>query len=396
MRKRSSQSKEERPLRQGYTTGTCAAAAAWAAARAVKSIRKGDGKVYRKGSDIMVNMGLPQGGKATMSARIVEAGRDHAVASVIKYAGDDPDVTDGAEIIARVRITKSKAESDKSEGVSKERGVTAIKGGRGVGRVTKPGLQIPVGEPAINPVPRRMIKEAVKEVLGDTPVEVIIEVPEGERLAEKTFNPRLGIVGGISIIGTTGIVEPMSLEALKAAVKCEIDVAAEETGVNSHSYSPSITEVGGRGLFLAPGKIGEDALKGLLGDIRVVQTSNFIGFALEYARDKGIKDIVYGGHPGKLAKILMGYYDTHSRNSPKATAFVAEYLGISGEFNTLEEIILKISPSSDPSQGEQGRGFSSLAGDIAEKIGVDFQFSHVEIYLFDMKKKLIGEGRWAG
>lgn len=405
-------------LKKGYTTGACAAAAAKAAAMAMKEsgVRRGPQKikdslgqrsqesgVKRK---IRVEIMLPKGEKVSFNAMIKEIGEGYAVASVIKDAGDDPDVTDGAEIVAKVRRIVGSQKSgvrrrqrkmegsleQGSKGVALSEEPIVIKGGKGVGVVTKPGLQVPVGEPAINPTPRRMIKEAVKEVLADTPVEVTIEVPEGEALAEKTFNPRLGIVGGISIIGTTGIVEPMSLEALKATVKCEIDVAIEESKVRSQksgvrSYYKDV-------LYLSPGKIGEDALKRLFGDVRVVLTSNFIGFSLEYVREKDVKNIVFGGHPGKLAKILMGYYDTHSKNSPQATDFVAKYMGINGKFNTVEEIVKKTKASSEPDVGLQR--LSDLAGDIAEKIGNDYGFSTVEIYLFDTKKNLIGEGRWAG
>ncbi len=392
----------ENKLRKGYTTGTCAAAAAKAAAQVLKSgvrsqelasqsgVRSQEGApanqrfagaeesgVNRK---IEVEIVLPKGEIVKFEAHIQDVGEDYAVASVIKDAGDDPDVTDGAEIVAKVEL-KSKVRSQKS-GVGRDNEKQIfIKGGIGVGVVTKPGLQVPAGEPAINPVPRRMIKDAVKEVLGDATVEVTIEVPDGEKLAEKTFNPRLGIRGGISIIGTTGIVEPMSLEALKATVQCEIDVAVAEFG----SQVPKI--------YFSPGKIGEDALRRIFGDIRVVQTSNFVGFALQYAKDRGVKEVVFGGHPGKLAKILMGYYDTHSRNSPQATGFVSEFLGIEGEFNTVEEIINFIKAKG---QRLQATGFDRLAEEIAKKISEDFSFIHTGVYLFDMKKTLIGEGRWDG
>lgn len=423
-----------KPLRKGFTTGTCAAAAAKAAAMALKEseVRSQKSKVWSKESEVrrgplkiedffwqrsqesgevMVDIVLPEGKRVSMTALIKEVREDYAIASVIKDAGDDPDVTDGAEIVAKVRrLVRSqksgvKRDRRKTEDLLEHKSQGAegiiIKGGRGVGVVTKPGLQIPVGEPAINPTPRKMIKEAVQEVLGETPVEVTIEVPDGRALAAKTFNPRLGIVGGISIIGTTGIVEPMSLEALKATVRCEIDVAIEESKVRSQE-SEGVPEKSkifwGRGarsvLYLAPGKIGEDALKRLFGDIRVVQTSNFIGFALEYTKDKGIRNIVYGGHPGKLAKIMMGYYDTHSRNSPQATDFVAKYIGINGKFNTVEEIIKKTKASSESDLWSER--FSHLARDIATKIGNDFGFSTVEVYIFDIKKELIGTGKWVG
>ncbi len=375
----------EKKLRKGFTTGACAAAAAKAAAMALRKsgvrsqkseVRSEDflGQRNQESGVVMVDLTLPEGKRVPLAALIKEVREDYAIASVIKDAGDDPDVTDGAEIVVKVKKIMKGEESEEEKQI-------VIKGGKGVGVVTKPGLQIPVGEPAINPVPRRMIVEAIREVLPDKTVEVTVEVPEGEALAKKTFNPRLGIVGGISIIGTTGIVEPMSLEALKATVRCEIDVFIAEAKSNSP-------------LYLAPGKIGEDSLKRLFGPIRVVQTSNFVGFALEYAKELGIKDIVYGGHPGKLAKILMGYYDTHSRNSPQATDFVAEYLGISEKFNTVEEIIKKTKASSESDLWSER--FLHLARDIAGKIGNDFGFNTVEVYLFDMKKQLIGEGKWVG
>ncbi|HHN66166.1 MAG TPA: cobalamin biosynthesis protein CbiD [Nitrospirae bacterium] len=379
-------------MRKGYTTGTCAAAAAKAAAQVLKSgVRSQEGSpanqrfagAEESGVDrkIEVEIVLPKGEIVKFEAHIKDVGEDYAVASVIKDAGDDPDVTGGAEIVARVTLKESGVRGQESGGKDK----IIIKGGKGVGVVTKPGLQVPAGEPAINPVPRRMIKDAVKEVLGDATVEVTIEVPDGEKLAEKTFNPRLGIRGGISIIGTTGIVEPMSLEALKATVQCEIDVALAEVGNRKSEFGSQVPKI-----YFSPGKIGEDALRRIFGDIRVVQTSNFVGFALQYAKDRGVKEVVFGGHPGKLAKILMGYYDTHSRNSPQATRFVSEFLGIEGEFNTVEEIIEAIG------KRQEATGFDRLAEEIAKKISEDFSFIHTGVYLFDMKKTLIGEGRWDG
>ncbi len=348
--------------RKGLTTGACAAAATKAAAL-VLACRNSERQRIKKGDTVSVKITLPAGIRKAVSAKVLDMGYLYATCSVVKDAGDDPDVTDGVEIIARVRISAS------------DNGQIVIKGGRGVGVVTRPGLQVPVGEPAINPIPRRMIKEAVREVLGQLPVEVTIEVPEGEKLARKTFNPRLGIVGGISIIGTRGLVEPMSLEAVKATIRCEIDVAVAE--------APEI-------VYLAPGKIGEESLKRTFGNIRVVQMSNFIGEALRYVRDKNIRRIVIGGHPGKLAKILMGYYNTHSKNSPQAAGFVARYIGLERSFNTVEEIIDFVNSENSNLKREVKR----LATEIAEKISKDFGFRGVKVYFFDMKKTLITEGVW--
>jgi cobalt-precorrin-5B (C1)-methyltransferase len=356
---------KSRSLRKGLTTGTCAAAATKAAALLLTYKNLKNQKIKR-GDFVSVEITLPIGIRKTVNARVLDIGHSYAICSVIKDAGDDPDITDGAEIIVRLKISASESPEQ-----------IAIKGGRGVGVVTRPGLQVPVGKPAINPIPRRMIKEAIRDVLGQTPVEVTIEVPEGEALAKKTFNPRLGIIGGISIIGTRGLVEPMSQEAIKATVKCEIDVAVAET-----------SEI----VYLAPGKIGEESLKRIFGNIRVVQMSNFIGEALRYVKDKNIKRIVIGGHPGKLAKILMGYYNTHSQNSPQAAGFVARYLGLQRNFNTVEEIIEFIYAENN----ELKERLERLASEIARKIADDFDLKDVKVYLFDMKKNLIGGNIWDG
>ncbi len=355
-------------MRKGFTTGAAATAAAKAAAILLAGSQGPEGRSRRLTG--FVEIQLPDGKKICLKIQNPELRTRNseliARASVIKDAGDDPDVTNGMEIIAEVKKLD-------------HAGDIVIKGGEGVGVVTKPGLQIPVGEAAINPVPIEMIKKAVREVLPEGGILVEISVPRGREVAEKTFNQRLGIVGGISIIGTTGIVEPMSLEALEATIRCEIDVAWEEVRGASSA------------LFLAPGKIGENALKRLFGDIRVVQMSNFVGFALEYAREKGIADIVIGGHPGKLAKIMMGYFDTHSGNSPQATGFVAEFLGLNSEFNTVEEIIQSVQKVSG-----SGQTFFDLAAGIAEAIRDRFGFRTVEICLFDMKKELTGRGKCTG
>lgn len=355
-------------MRKGFTTGTAATAAAKAAAILLAGSQGSEGRSRRLTG--FVEIQLPDSKRVCLkilnSELLILNSELMARASVIKDAGDDPDVTNGMEIRAELKSLE-------------HTGDIVIKGGEGVGVVTKPGLQIPVGEAAINPVPIEMIKKAVREVLPRGGILVEISVPGGRKVAEKTFNQRLGIVGGISIIGTTGIVEPMSLEALKATIRCEIDVAWEEVRSSSSA------------LFLAPGKIGENALKRVFGDIRVVQMSNFVGFALEYAREKGMDDIVIGGHPGKLAKIMMGYFDTHSGNSPQATGFVAEFLGLNSEFNTVEEIIQSVQKDSG-----SGQTFFDLAAGIAEAVRDRFGFRTVEVCLFDMKKGLRGRGKCTG
>ncbi|MBF0555080.1 MAG: cobalamin biosynthesis protein CbiD [Nitrospirae bacterium] len=342
-------------LRKGFTTGTAAAAAAKAA-----SILALTGRLPEE-----VSVTLP-GGLRTLAIKIRAAshqdGKGRSAASVIKDGGDDPDATSGLEITAAASLINSQI--DKM--INNDGAEVIIKGGDGVGVVTKAGLQIPVGAHAINPVPLLMIRTAVREAIPEGIVEIEIIVPDGQRAAAKTFNSRLGILGGISIIGTTGIVEPMSVEAIKATIRCELDVAYEENSLR---------------VYLSPGKIGEDSLKSIFHGVHVVQMSNFIGNSLQYARDKGFREALIGGHPGKLAKLLMGYFDTHSGKSPQAAGFVARYFGLEGEYNTVEQLIEHV---------QNTEKFNPLAYDIAAKIRTRYGFSSVDVLLFNMKKQPIG------
>ncbi|MBE6029512.1 MAG: cobalamin biosynthesis protein CbiD [Clostridiales bacterium] len=266
-------------LRYGYTTGTCAALAAAAATRALLS-RDEPGT-----ETLMTSKGIP------VSVSIEVWGRDEtgAWASVCKDAGDDSDVTDGMEIRAHV--------SEQGEGIT-------IDGGAGVGRVTKPGLDQPVGNAAINSGPRAMIRAAVEAVCKELDytggIDVIISVPEGEAAAAKTFNPKLGIEGGISILGTTGIVEPMSEQALIDTIEIEL----KQTSLESDR------------LILTPGNYGEDFIedKGLdqLG-VPVQKFSNFLGETLDIMANLGFREVLLVAHVGKLSKVAAGIMNTHSK-----------------------------------------------------------------------------------
>jgi cobalt-precorrin-5B (C1)-methyltransferase len=262
-------------LRKGYTTGTCAQAAALAATLMLTT-----GKVVEQ-----IEVETPSGVKLTLGI-IGQSLSDGLVrCGVIKDAGDDPDVTHGAEIYAEVRLLRG-------QGVE-------IKGGTGVGRVTKPGLPLPPGEWAINPVPRSMIARDVGRLLPPgTMAEVTIAVPDGEKLAAKTYNPRLGIVGGISILGTTGIVEPRSVEAYKVSLSLEIRVAQA---------------CGHKKLSLCSGRIGEALSRGALGfpQEAIVIVGDQVGFALEECRRWGVEEVLLVGHIGKLAKVAAGMMNTH-------------------------------------------------------------------------------------
>ena len=268
-------------LRCGYTTGTCAAAAAAGAAA-----------LLLEGVALpAVHIDTPAG--VRVEAELLEhaAGEGWAACAVRKDGGDDPDVTDGALICARVER-------------STEPGI-AIDGGEGVGRVTRPGLDQPVGEAAINSTPRRMIQEQLEAAAARAGyaggLRAVISVPTGEALAGRTFNPRLGIEGGISILGTSGIVEPMSAQALVETIALELRQTAAE---------------GTDRVVLTPGNYGADFLaeSGLItSDIRIVKCSNFIGEALDRAAEAGIRQLILVGHLGKLVKVAGGVMNTHSR-----------------------------------------------------------------------------------
>ena len=284
-------------LRLGYTTGTCAAAAAGAAARAL---------LFGE-SPASVTVRVPAG--EDIEVDVVEScrGTDSATCAVRKDAGDDVDATDGALICARVELTDW-------EGVE-------IDGGAGVGRVTKPGLDQPVGAAAINSVPRRMIAQAVEGVLAqareDRGAAVTIIVPMGEEIAAKTFNPNLGIVGGISILGTTGVVEPRSLSALRDSIELEIRQAAA---------------LGASDLVVVPGNYGSDYVSGNLriGATPVVACSNFMGDAIDCAVREGFERVLVVGHIGKMVKVCGGVMDTHSRVADARMEILAAHAAASG------------------------------------------------------------------
>ncbi|HEY0129472.1 MAG TPA: cobalt-precorrin-5B (C(1))-methyltransferase [Rubrobacteraceae bacterium] len=297
-------------LRPGWTTGTCAAAAAKAAARALvsgESQEEVDIKLPRKGEERRVRFPVER----------CEVGEDGtwAEAVVVKDAGDDPDVTDGAHLTARVSPCEE-------PGIHLDRG-------EGVGVVTRPGLGLAVGGPAINDVPRRMISYSVEEVLDpeERGVYVVISVPGGEEMAAKTTNPRLGIVGGISILGTTGIVRPFSTAAWRASVGQAINV------MGAQGYDT---------LVLSTGGLTEKAAMRLLPDLEevcFVEVGDFTGHALKGAVENGLSRVFFVGMVGKLAKLAAGVMMTHwtrSKVDNDLLAGITEEAG--GSTRLIEEI----------------------------------------------------------
>ena len=273
-------------MRYGFTTGSCAAAAAKAAAYMLLTGRE------KTKITIETPKGIPY---TAQILRICRKEREVSCA-VEKDGGDDPDITTGALICAKVSLPQEEG----SEALAR----VVIDGGFGVGRVTKPGLDQPVGNAAINHVPREMIEREVLQVCqvldycGSLAVE--ISVPEGEHLAERTFNPRLGIVGGISILGTSGVVEPMSTQAILDTIRVELRQQRA---------------LGREDVVISPGNYGLDFLKNTYHyDLdKSVKCSNFIGLTIDMAVEEGFKRLLLAGHIGKLIKVAGGIMNTHSR-----------------------------------------------------------------------------------
>lgn len=275
----------QQKLRRGYTTGSCAAAAAQAAARVL----------FGEEEPKTVKLTVPKGLTLCIPVCSVQKYEGQAQASVCKDSGDDPDVTDHIEVVVSIQPNPTP-------------GIT-IQGGLGVGRVTKPGLEMPVGEAAINKTPRRMIREQIELVQQEHPewegvgLLVTVSIPKGEEIAKKTYNPRLGIEGGISVLGTSGIVEPMSEKALTDSIRLELSM---------------LKEVGHKTVLITPGNYGKTFLsEGEFSSLApiapyAVKCSNFVGDTLDYCVQMGFDTALLVGHIGKFSKLAAGIMNTHS------------------------------------------------------------------------------------
>lgn len=280
--------RNQKKLRFGYTTGSCAAAAAKGAAEILLG-----GKLIRE-TDLMT----PKGILLNLELLDVKREENAVTCGVRKDGGDDPDTTDGLLICARVEKIPGVLKADTPSFL--------IDGGIGVGRVTKPGLKQPVGEAAINPVPRAMILRSVEEAADrfhyKGRLKITIFVPEGQAAAKKTFNPRLGILGGISILGTTGIVEPMSEKALIDSIRVEMSQHAA---------------MGEEYLLVTPGNYGAEYLRDHmeLPFEKNIKCSNYVGETIDMAVDMGVKGILFVSHIGKFVKVAAGIMNTHSHSA---------------------------------------------------------------------------------
>jgi cobalt-precorrin-5B (C1)-methyltransferase len=300
---------EGKKLRYGYTTGTCAAAAAKAAAAVVLT---GDVEAARS-----VEILTPQGSRLVLTPEDIRRDQSGASCGVRKDAGDDPDITDG--IVVRAEVKKNRASR------------IIIRGGPGVGRVTKPGLDPPVGAAAINRTPLRMIRENLQGICEKYAYQggltVTISIPGGEALAQRTFNPKLGIMGGLSILGTSGVVEPKSDDGFIGAIRAEL----------------SVLRAGGkRKALITPGNYGKDFLSawGGIVDHTPVTCSNYIGETLDIAVEFGFEHLLLVGHIGKLIKLATGNFNTHSKYGDPRLEIFAAYAGLEGAPRGLIQDIL--------------------------------------------------------
>ena len=278
-------------MRYGFTTGSCAAAAAAAACYMLLTGRKKE----------EMTILTPKGISYTAKLVDISINESSAACAIVKDGGDDPDITTGAHIVAEAAfLQKESLQKDKTDAVQQ----IIIRGGKGVGRVTKPGLDQPVGKAAINHVPREMIEKEVRRICAlcdyNGKLQVTISVPEGEEIAQKTFNPRLGITGGISILGTSGIVEPMSSQALLDTIQVELRQKKA---------------MGQQMIAVTPGNYGLDFMKEAFAyDLdKSVKCSNFIGNTIDMAAETGFCGMLLTGHIGKLVKVSGGIMNTHSK-----------------------------------------------------------------------------------
>jgi cobalt-precorrin-5B (C1)-methyltransferase len=357
---------DRRPLRRGWTTGTCAAAASRAAYQALLNGMFPD----------PVEVLLPGGERASFALAINEQGPDFARAGVVKDAGDDPDVTHGALVVATVRLAPPGS-------------AVVFRAGEGVGTVTRAGLPLPPGEPAINPVPRAMIRTAIAEVAarfgasGDAIVE--LSIPGGEKIAERTLNGRLGIIGGLSILGTTGIVVPYSCSAWIHSIHRGIDVAR----------AAGLDHVAG-----STGATSEAAIVRLYGltdqalpDQALIDMGDFVGGMLKYLRRHPVPRVTVAGGMAKMTKLGQGLLDLHSRRGEVDLDWLAQVAAATGGDGGLADRVRKSNSAMEAFGHAQAAGVDLAAGvaasawnTAAQALGGGMQ---LEVVIFDRSGQLL-------
>ncbi len=354
--------KPEGPLRRGWTTGACATAATRAAATALLTGAFPD----------PVTITLPRGERPAFALAREELGPGVALAGIVKDAGDDPDVTHGALVVVRVRRGAA------GTGV-------VFKAGEGVGTATLPGLPIAVGEPAINPVPRKMMSETIAELAaahGAAPdFEIEISIPGGDKLAERTWNPRLGIRGGLSILGTTGVVVPYSCSAWIHSIHSGIDVARAMGSVHVAGCTGSTSEQAVQRLYGLP-------------DEAMLDMGDFVGGLLKYLRRHPLPRLTLGGGFAKISKLAMGHLDLHSGRSQVDLDWLAERLGELGAGADLQDRARGANTANQVLELARQAGLP-LADAVAQRarttaLGVLDGETQVEVLIFDRQGTLVG------
>lgn len=346
---------EGKKLRYGYTTGSCAQAATKAA---------GLGLLTGEIPDF-VEIETPENIKLSLEVLDKKLGENEASCAIRKDGGDDPDVTDGILVYSRVKKSDS--------------GDIHISGGEGVGVIARKNLFGKIGDPAINPVPLQMIEKELEELGGGLAAQIY--VPEGRTIAKRTFNSQIGIKDGISIIGTTGLVKPMSTEALLKTIYLEMDMLAEE-------------ELD-KGIALVPGSYGEELYKESGLDLKAIKVSNYMGDALMYAESLGFRRIVVFGHVGKLSKLSIGIFNTHNRIADGRKESFIYYLALEG---ASLELINAINKSQSAEQiveilieNGQEDVFTSMKKGIEERIKAYLKDTDLDVsaYIYSMERGLL-------
>lgn len=361
---------EGKKYRRGYTTGSCATAASKASVH----------MLFTKKSIGSINIDTPKGIPLTLKVENVEIRNNYSICSIEKDGGDDIDATHAMDIFAKAELVNKEAED------------IIVTGGVGIGIVTKKGLSVEVGKHAINPVPMKMIKNEVRKVLeqkndllNTKSLKITIFAPKGEEIAKKTFNSKLGILGGISILGTTGIVEPMSEEGWKKSLSIELEMKKAQ-GMDK--------------IILVPGNHGEEFIRDYLKiDMsNCVRMSNFVGYMLNEAKRLGFKKILMAGHIGKFIKISAGIFNTHSKVCDARNEIMIANLALIGaDLGFLQEINECVTAEGaveiiDKSNYTQL--YNILCNKCKERaeeyLNDDIQ---VEVYMFRMDKSLLGKSK---
>ena len=358
--------------RRGYTTGSCATAASKAATYMLLTKKKIK----------TINIDTPKGIPLTLDVQNISLNNDYVECSIKKDGGDDIDATHTMDIYAKAEIIDRETGED-----------IIVCGGYGIGVVTKKGLSVEVGKAAINPTPMKMINYEIRKVIGEDisatlgegkSLKITISAPKGEEIAKKTFNPRLGIIGGISIIGTTGIVEPMSDEGWKKSLSIELKMKKEQ-GLDK--------------IILVPGNHGEQFIREKLNlDMKyVVRTSNFIGYMLKEAQRMGYKKILMAGHIGKFIKLSAGIFNTHSKVADARSEILISNLALMKAPYDLLEKINECLTAEEAVEVINENNYTEFYDKVSNKcrykvkqyLGDDD--TEVEVIMFSMDKTLLGK-----